>query len=132
VRPGERPGLLDVRQVRQPVAQRGRHRDHRHVEPGEACGVRGRLVAALERGPQDLVGHVLDVGVAGGERRGPLLVDLEADDVEAGLARAHRHDQADVALPEHRHPGLATAQPVDQGRGHGTLRAVGRDRTRRC
>ena len=69
-----------------PVAQRRRHGDDRDVEAREARRIGGRAVSRLERAPQLLAAHVLDVGTARCERLDPARSGVVARNGEPELA----------------------------------------------
>ena len=64
--------------------------------------MRSAYVAWIRRQhrPQPLGGDVLDVRVAGGDRRDLARVDVDRDDVLAGLRERDRQRQPDVSEPD--------------------------------
>ena len=103
--PGCAAAPLDVGEVGVALAQRRRHRDHGHVE---ACQVPGSAVGSIAAGCASAAcsrsaGDILDERFAGLQLADPLLVEVEADDVEALLDGTHSQRKAHVALPDHDH-----------------------------
>jgi hypothetical protein len=128
VRPEHARSVLDVVQVGEAVAQRGRHADHRGPEAREIAGVVARGEPARpQRSGQVGVADVVDEALAASQPVDPALVHVEPDDVVADLDGTDRERQPDVALADHDHPAVA-------GTRHGGLltfsRSSGRARPR--
>jgi hypothetical protein len=109
-------GGADERQVGLAVsAERRRHAEQNGIALGEPVEIRrGLRAAADERRPHPLVGDVADVARAAAELLGAVEIDVEADDVEAGLGEDQRDRQADVAQTDHADDGGATLDPGEQ------------------
>ena len=113
VRPEQQPGGLDEGEVGLAVAQRRRHRDDGHVEPGDLVGVAGRSVRPGGEGlGQPGVGYVLDTGLPADQAIDDALVGAVSDDREADFGGSDGHRLADVALAHDDHP-------LDAGRRRG-------------
>ena len=97
-------GAFDVLQIGCTVAQRRRHGDHGDSETREQGPIGGRSVAlGGERRAELGIGDVVDERGGPAQPLDPLLIDVEADDVEADLHGPDRHREPDVALPEDDH-----------------------------
>ena len=120
---GCRHDVGDVR--RAGLGERSRDADRQRVEVAHARVVGGRAEAVVEaRVP--LGGHVDEVRRALLDRADPLLVQVDAGDVEARLGERHRQREAGIAEPDRAQPRLARLDAiVERRRGENLCHGFG-------
>ncbi len=95
-------GRLDELQIRATllIQRRGHTDDDRIGLVQSARLARGFEAFGLGEGPEQVVAEVLEIGLSPMQRFDLCLIDIKAQDVQAGIMQGPRHGQADIPQPD--------------------------------